>query len=76
MQSFYLQFRDPELAFFWNQSSNYQSSLVSLYANLLYSSLFLESLSIVYNEVHLYQQSYSIAAQLVKVMITSVKGLI
>jgi len=37
--------------FFWNISSNYQSSLVFLYANSLYASLFLESLSLAYNEV-------------------------
>ncbi len=40
--------------FFWNLSSNYQSSLVFLYANSLYASLFLESLSLAYNEVQLY----------------------
>jgi hypothetical protein len=37
---------DPEMTFFWNLSSNYQSSLVFLYANSLNSSLFLESLSL------------------------------
>ncbi len=45
---------NPEMTFFWNLSSNYQSSLVFLYANSLYSSLFLESPSLAYNEVQLY----------------------
>jgi len=40
--------------FFWNLSSNLQWSLVFLFANLLHSSLFLESLSLAYIEVHLY----------------------
>jgi len=43
--------------FFWNLSSNYQSSLVFLCANSLYASLFLESLSLAYNEVQLYFQA-------------------
>ncbi len=62
MRSFYLRFRisaishicDPEMTFFWNISSNYQSSLIFLCANSLYASLFLESLSLAYNEVQLY----------------------
>jgi len=45
---------DPEIIFFLTLSSNLQSSLVFLYANSLYASLFLESLSLEYNEVHLY----------------------
>jgi len=45
---------DPEMTFFWNISANYQSSLVFLYVNSLYASLFLESLSLAYNEVQLY----------------------
>jgi len=40
---------DSEMPFFWNTSSNLQSSLAFLHA-----SLFLESLSLTYNEVHLY----------------------
>jgi len=39
---------------FWNLSSNLQWSLVFLYANSLYASIFWESLSLAYNEVHLY----------------------
>jgi len=53
MRSFYLQFRIYAIRkwpFFWNLSSNLQSSLVFLYANSLYASLFLESLSLEYNE--------------------------
>jgi len=42
--------------FFWNLSSNLQWLLVFLYANSLYSSIFLESLSLAFNEVHLYWQ--------------------
>jgi len=48
---------DPDMTFFWNLSSNYQSSLVFLYANSLYASLFLESLSLAYNEVQLYNET-------------------
>ncbi len=44
------------MTFFWNLSPNYQSSLVFLYVNSLYASLFLESLSLAYNEVQLYMQ--------------------
>jgi len=40
--------------FFWNLSSNLQWLLVFLYGNSLYSSIFLESPSLEYNEVHLY----------------------
>jgi len=57
MRSFYLRFRVYAIRkwpFFWNLSSNWQSSLVFLYANSLYGSLFLESLSLAYNEVQLY----------------------
>jgi len=57
MRTFYLRFRVysiPKWPFFCNLTSNLQSSLVFLYANSLYSSLFLESLSLAYNEVHLY----------------------
>jgi len=57
MRSFYLRFRVYAIQkwpFFWNLSSNYQSALVFLYANSLYASLFLESLSLAYNEVQLY----------------------
>ncbi len=57
MRSFYLRFRVYAIQkwhFFWNLSSNYQSSLVFLDSNSLYSSLFLESLSLEYNEVQLY----------------------
>jgi hypothetical protein len=59
MRSFYLQIRiyaienDPYL---YNLSSNLYSSLVFLYANLLYASHILQSLSIAYNEVRLYNQ--------------------
>jgi hypothetical protein len=42
---------NPKMAFFWNLSSNLQSSLVFLYANLFYTSLFLESLSLAYNYI-------------------------
>jgi len=59
MRSFYLQFRVYAIRkwpFFWNLTSNLQSSLVFLYANSLYASLFLESLSLAYNEVHLYSE--------------------
>jgi len=41
-------------AFFWNLSSNLQWLLVFLYLNSLYESMFLESLSHEYIEVHLY----------------------
>jgi hypothetical protein len=69
MRSFYLRFRVymsqafaeirhfhtiQKWPFFWNLSSNYQSSLVFLYANSLYLSLFLEFLSLAFNEVQLY----------------------
>jgi len=57
MRSFYLRFRVYAIRkwpFYWNLTSNLQSSLVFLYANSLYASLFLESLSVEYNEVHLY----------------------
>jgi len=57
MWSFYLQIRIyviEKWPFFWNLSSNLQWSLVFLYENSLYASLFLESLSRAYNEVHLY----------------------
>jgi len=40
--------------FFWNLSSNLQWLLVFLYANSLHASIFLESLSLAYNEVYLY----------------------
>jgi len=58
MRSFYLRFHVYAIQkwpFFWNLSSNYQSSLVFLYANSLYASLFLQSLSLAYNKVHLYK---------------------
>jgi len=58
MRSFYLQFRVyviEKFAFFWNLSSNLWQTLVFLYANSLYASLFLESLSLAYHEVHLYR---------------------
>ena len=57
MRSFYLQFRiyaTENWPFFWNLSSNLQSSLVFLYANSLYASIFFRSLSLAYNERHLY----------------------
>jgi len=60
MRSFYLQFRVYAIQkwpFFWDPSSNLQSSLVFLYVNLLYASLFFwspYSLSLAYNKVHLY----------------------
>jgi len=41
-------------SFSWNLSSILQLSLVFLYSNSLYASLFFESLSLSYNEVHLY----------------------
>jgi len=40
---------DWEMAISWNLSSNLQLSLVFLYANSLYASLFFESLSLAYN---------------------------
>ena len=40
--------------FFWNLSSNLHSSLILSYVNLLYVSLFFLSLSLAYNEGHLY----------------------
>ncbi len=43
--------------FLWNVSSNLQSFLVFLYANLLYASQFFWSLSIAYNEVQLYKKA-------------------
>jgi len=61
MQSFYLRFRVyliRKWPFYWNLTSNLQSSLVFLYANSLYASLFLESLSLEYNKVHLYFEYY------------------
>ncbi len=57
MRSFFLRFRiylNEKWPFSWNLSSNLWYSQVFLYANSLYSSLFLESLSLAYNEVHLY----------------------
>jgi len=48
MLSFYLRIRvyaNEKWPFFWNLSSNLQWSLVFLYANSLYASIFLESLS-------------------------------
>ena len=57
MRSFFLQFREyatENWPFFWKPSSNLQSSLVFLYANSLYASLFFWSLSLAYNEGHLY----------------------
>jgi len=64
MQSFYLRIHVyviEKLPFFWNLSSNLQWSLVFLYANSLYASLFLESLSLAYNEVHLYIGTWTFA---------------
>jgi len=61
MRSFYLWFQVYAIQkwpFFWDLSSNLQLSLVFLYANLLYASLFLESLSLAYNEVHLYNSIF------------------
>jgi len=60
MRSFYLRFcvyATQKWPFFWNLSSNNQSSLVFLYANSLYASLFLESLALAYNEVQLYSKA-------------------
>jgi len=57
MRSFYLQiciYSIEKWPFFWNLSSNLQWSLVFLYANSLYASIFLESLYLAYNEVPLY----------------------
>ncbi len=45
------------MTYFWILSSNLQLALVSLHANLLYASLYLESLSLAYNEAHLYMTS-------------------
>ena len=45
---------DRELSIFWNLSSNLQSSLVILYANPLYASIFFWSLSLPYNEGNVY----------------------
>jgi len=42
------------MAFFKNQSSDLRWLLVFWYAHSLYASIFLESLSLEYNEVHLY----------------------
>ena len=59
MQSFYLRFHvyaTQNWPFFWNPSSNLHSSLVFLYAISLYASLFFQSLSLTYNEGHLYSQ--------------------
>ncbi len=47
---------DWKMVFFWNLSSNLWKSLVFLYAKSLYVSLFLEFLSLKYNEVHLYSK--------------------
>ncbi len=55
MRSFYLRFMQLKNSlFFWNLSSNLQRLFVFLYANSLYASIFLESQSLEYNEVHLY----------------------
>ena len=57
MRSFYLRFcvcAIESWPFFWNLSSNLQSSLVFLYANSLYASIFFRSLPLAYNEGHLY----------------------
>jgi len=57
MRSFYLRIHVYAIGkwpFFWNLSSNLQWSFVFLYANSLYASIFVESLSLAYNEVHLY----------------------
>ncbi len=56
-RSFYLRFyiyAIQKWPFFWNLSSNLQSSFVFFYANSLYASQLLESLSLTYNKVHLY----------------------
>jgi len=53
MRSFYLQihvYAIEKWPFFWNLSSNLQWSFVFLYVNSWYSSIFLESLSLAYNE--------------------------
>ncbi len=60
MRSFYLQFRVYAIEnrpFLRNFSPNLQASLVFLYANSLYASLIFWSLSLAYNEVHLYIQN-------------------
>jgi len=61
MRSFYMRFcvyAIQKWAFFWNLSSNYQASLVFLYAKYsLYAILFLESLSLAYNEVQLFSKN-------------------
>jgi len=69
MQSFYLRcvYAIEKWSFFWNLSSNLQSILVFLYANLLHASLFLEFLSIEYNEVHLYW-GFDVRGQLMEVV--------
>ncbi len=57
IRSFYLQFcvyAIQKWPLFWNLSSDLKQSLVFLDANLLYVSIFLESLSLAYNKVHLY----------------------
>jgi len=57
MRPFYLRFHVYAIEkwpFSWNLSINVQLSLVFLYSKLLYASLFLESLSLAYNKVHLY----------------------
>ncbi len=57
MKPFYLRFHVYAIEkwpFSWNLSSTLQLFLVFLYANLLYASLFLESLSLAYKEVRLY----------------------
>jgi len=48
MRSFYLRFH--VYATFCNISSNLQSSLVFLYANSLYASIYYRSVSLQYNE--------------------------
>ncbi len=57
MRPFYIQFcvyAIEKWPFSWNLSSNLSLSLVFLYGNSLYLSLFLEPLSLEYNKVHLY----------------------
>jgi hypothetical protein len=57
MRSFYLRFRlyaIQKWPFFLEPILLFTVILVFLYANSLYASLFLESLSLAYNEVQLY----------------------
>ncbi len=57
MRTFYLRFRVYAIeimAYLRNVSSYLPMLLVSLYANSLYANHFFRSLSIAYNEVHLY----------------------